>query len=365
MLSGELFYLIALSLVPGVGPVRAKNLIAHCGSAENVFREKKSKLIRIPEIGPALANAINEADILHLAERELKFIVHNNVNALTYTHPDYPFRLKQCQDAPLVLFTRGEMQLNNPFAIAIVGTRKATDYGKKNCLDIIEALAPLKPLVVSGLAYGIDIAAHRIAVQHQLPTVACLAHGLDRVYPAQHKATAQQMLHNGGLVTEFISGTIPERDMFPSRNRIIAGLSDCVIVVETDIRGGSIITAHFASGYNRDVFAIPGRINDIHSAGCNDLIKKNIAAILCNPHDILQYMQWAETESTPPPRDLFSDLNETESVICSALKQHRSLDIDSIALLTNIDIPTLNTTLLELEFKGQILALPGKMFRMR
>lgn len=320
--------------------------------------------MRTPDIGPALAAAINNADVLNLTERELRFIERNNITALRYTQPEYPFRLKQCPDAPLVLFTQGAMQLNNPFAVAIVGTRKATEYGKKNCLDLIEAIAPLKPLIVSGLAYGIDIAAHRCAMQLQLPTVACLAHGLDRIYPAQHKVTAQQMLHNGGLVTEFISGTIPERDMFPSRNRIIAGLSDCVIVVETDIRGGSIITAHFASGYNRDVFAFPGRINDPHSAGCNDLIKKNIAAILCSPQDVLQYMQWANSESQPKPRDLFSDLSETELTICNALKQHRSLDIDSLAQHVNIGLPLLNATLLELEFKGQIVAMPGKVFRL-
>jgi DNA processing protein len=345
--------------------VRAKNLIAHCGSAENVFREKISKLNRIPEIGHSLANAIHNADVLHAAEKEMAFITGNNVQAYSYAHHLYPYRLKQCPDAPLVLFTNGSMQLNNPYSLAIVGTRKATDYGKKFCADLVETLAPLKPLIVSGLAYGIDIAAHRAALQHQLPTVACLAHGLDRIYPAQHRSAAQQMVHNGGLVTEFISGTIPERDLFPSRNRIIAGLSDCVIVVETDLRGGSIITAHFASGYNRDVFAVPGRHNDPHSVGCNELIKKNIAAILCSPNDVAHYMQWGENTPATKVLDLFAELTKEEKNICEILKIHTCLDIDSLHRISQLPSSVLNTALLELEFKGVIAAKPGKIYRLR
>ena len=278
----NLLYHIALTSIPNIGSITAKKLIAYTGSVSQIFNDKKSTLEKIPGIGAFNAqNIIQNKDFaLNLAQHELSFIEKHNINALTYLEDNFPKRLIQCEDGPLVIFSNGEFNFNSQKVISIVGTRNATDYGKEFCENLIFDLMPHKPLIVSGLAFGVDICAHKSAIKNNLPTIGVLAHGLDRIYPAIHTSTAKQMLENGGLVTEFRSGTNPDRENFPKRNRIIAGLSDLTIVIESSKKGGSLITADLANSYNRDVFALPGRINDTQSEGCNALIKQNKAHLI-------------------------------------------------------------------------------------
>lgn len=360
----EIISCIALSMVPGIGPVKARTLIAHCGSAQAIFSEKKKNLERIPEIGPFTAKAVLKDAPFDKANAEYRFAEKHHIQIITLHDELYPQRLKSCPDSPIVLFSKGNAPLNAAYAVSIVGTRKASAYGRKCCLDLLEGIAHLKPLVVSGLAYGIDIAAHKAAIDLQLPTVACLAHGLDRIYPPPHAAVARQMIEHGALVTEFPSGTNPDRELFPSRNRIIAGLADCTVVVETDLKGGSIITAHCANSYNREVFAVPGRYTDQHSAGCNELIRKNLAAILSSPDELIDYMQWHGNYQPLQPT-LFSALDEQENELLRFIPVSRARDIDSICAESGWPQGTVASVLLQLEFKGVVQALPGKSFQRR
>jgi DNA processing protein len=359
----EIKHTLALTLVPGIGPAKAKGLIAHCGSAKAVFEESEAALMRIPEIGPSTASAIKSADVFERANEEMQFVEKYNINVLSLFDENYPDRLKQCIDAPLLLFVKGHVNLNAAKTISVVGTRSATPYGRAFCDEFIAAIKSYSPLIISGLAYGIDIAAHKAAIHNSLPTIGCLAHGLDRIYPPAHTSVAEQMIRNGALVTEFISGTNPDRELFPTRNRIIAGLSDAVIVVETDKRGGSIITAHLANGYSREVFAVPGRINDLHSSGCNDLIKKNVAAILPSPEDFIEYLGWNQsTTSVPKQLNIFHELNDGESKVISVIQASSKIHFDSLFNALDLSPASLSSTLLALEFKGLIRALPGKQF---
>jgi DNA processing protein len=357
----EIISCMALSMAPGIGPVKARALMAHCGSAEAVFTEKKKHLQRIPDIGPFSVKAILHQAPFEKAKSEFAFAEKNNIRIVTLNDDGYPHRLKHCPDGPIVLFCRGNAPLNAPYAISIVGTRKATAYGRKCCEDLLQGIAHLKPLVISGLAYGIDIAAHKTALELNLPTVACLAHGLDRIYPPPHTAIARQMTEHGALVTEFPSGTQPDRELFPSRNRIIAGMADCTVVVETDRKGGSIITAHCANSYNREVFAVPGRCTDLHSSGCNELIRKNLAAILSSPQELVEYMQWNPTTQQPQPT-LFSELEPQERDLLQFIPRSRSRDIDGICADSGWPQSLVAAVLLQLEFKGIVQALPGKTF---
>lgn len=365
-LDKDLIYYIALTAIPNIGSVTAKKLIAYSGSANQIFSEKRTALEKIPGIGAVNAqNIIQNKDFaLNLAEHELAFIEKNNIYAYTFLEENYPKRLTHCEDGPLVVFSKGDFNFNTQKVISVVGTRNATDYGKDFCEKLIADLIPHKPLIVSGLAFGVDICAHKAALKNNLPTIGVLAHGLDRIYPAVHTSTAKQMLENGGLVSEFRSGTNPDRENFPKRNRIIAGLSDLTIVIESSNKGGSLITAELANSYSRDVFALPGRISDTQSEGCNALIKQNKAHLIQSVKDIEYIMGWkAEEVSKPNQTKLFVDLTTEEKVLLDILKQQDKMAIDDIALLTKLPMSKTAALLLEMEFKNLVKSLPGKMYK--
>lgn len=356
---------IALTLIDGVGDVLARQLISYCGSPEAVFREKKKNLERIPEIGPKTAAAVFAFRDFERAAKELEFIRKHNIRMFYFHDDDYPHKLKNCYDAPLLLYYKGTADLNHQRMVAIVGTRNATDYGKEFVNGLVQELGEMKAVVVSGLAYGIDIAAHKACLHHGVETLGVVAHGLDRIYPNAHKAVAGRMVGHGGLVTEFTSGSDPDRENFPRRNRIIAGLCDAVVVVEAAKKGGALITADLANSYNRDVFALPGRIGDSYSEGCNMLIKSNRAALIQSAQDIRYIMGWDDDHPVKVKavqKSLFHDLNADEKVILEFLNKAGASHIDTIMIQTEMPQSKLASLLLSLEFAGCVRCLPGKQF---
>jgi len=365
-MSSEKIYQIALTLVPKVGDVAAKKLIAYCGSAEAVFKEPRKNLMMIPGIGAVMANSIVSQDLLSAAEFELRFMEQNRVKPVYFMDDDYPFRLKQCVDSPIVLYVKGAaVNLNSKRIISVVGTRKATDYGRQITENVVQGLSCLDDvLVVSGLAYGIDVAAHKACLKYNIPTLGVLAHGLDRIYPSMHDKISKEMQENGALVSDFISGTSPERENFPKRNRIIAGLSDATLVVEARKKGGALITADIANSYSRDVFAVPGRVGDENSEGCNNLIRRNQAALIQSTDDICYLMGWdAEPEKNDTKQvELFIDLNKEEEELIGILSSKEKLTIDLIAMQAKLTIPKIMQLLLQLELKGLVRALPGNQY---
>ena len=351
-----------------MGDVTAKNLIAYCGSAEAVFNEKKSKFEKIPGIGSLTAEAISKSDVIKdallRAEEEIKFIEKEGIAPLFFTDSDYPAMLKQCDDAPVMLYSKGKMNLNVEKIISIVGSRKSTAYGKKICEQLVEALAPYNVLITSGLAYGIDITAHRSAIKNNLPTVGVLAHGLDLLYPAEHTNTAEKMMEKGGLLTEFMSSTKMNPEYFPRRNRIVAGMTDATIVIEATYKSGALITAEIANSYNRDVFAVPGRMDDTSSDGCNLLIKANKAMLIQSAEDIIKALNW-DVENKKPKRiqaELFANLSEEEEVLVNALKEKEKIHIDDLCVASRLSMSRAASLLLNLEFSGAVKSLPGKMY---
>lgn len=365
--NSPLYYAIALSLIDGVGSVNAKKLIAYVGSIEGIFKEKKSNLLKIPGIGEQIASDIKNSNTLNLAEQELKFIEKNQIKTYLYIDESYPVRLKQCYDAPIILYVKGEVNLNVDKVISIVGTRNATDYGKSMCDNLIKQLQQknIYPLVVSGLAYGIDINAHKAALKNNMPTVAVLGHGLTRIYPEVHNHYAQEIMNNGALVTEFTSNTEPDRKYFVRRNRIIAGLADATIVIESGEKGGALITAEIANSYNREVFAIPGRIKDTYSKGCNQLIKANKAILLESANDLIEQLNWEKIENKPKiiQTSLFFDLSDDENRVLEIIRNNAEIPIDFISLESGIPIHKVSSILLNLEFVGLIKSLPGKRYK--
>lgn len=357
-------YEIAITMLPGVGDVLAKNLIAYCGSAEAVFAEKKRALEKIPGIGSATAAKIKAASPLKRAEDELTYIDKHEITTLFYLDEAYPKRLKHCSDSPILLYFRGKGSLNPERAISIVGTRNATPYGREITETVVRDCKPYNTTVVSGLAYGIDIAAHKAAVDQHMPTIGVLAHGLDRIYPQLHVKIAEQMLERGGLLTEFPSGTNPDRENFPKRNRIIAGMSDATVVIEAAEKGGALITAELAHGYNRDVFAIPGRINDPFSAGCNRLIFLNKAAILRQAKDLEFYLNWQLENRTIKPQTpkLFIEVSHAEQPIAEVLRTAGKMQIDTLCTLAALPVNRVLNLLFSLELKGAIRAHPGRVY---
>ncbi len=362
----ELQYQIALTLVEGVGPVIAKNLISYCGSASAVFKAKKSTLLKIPEIGMVTASAVLEFKDFNKAEEELKFIEKHKIKTFFYASKDYPYRLKSTPDCPVILYQLGNADLNAEKIIGIVGTRKPTEYGKHFCEKLVEDLSGTGLTVISGMAYGIDISSHKAALKNQLPTVGVLAHGLDRLYPAEHKKYVQAMIDNkGGLVTEFLSGTNPDRENFPKRNRIIAGLCDALIVVETGQKGGSMISAELAWQYDRTLMALPGRSGDEKSAGCNFLIKTNKAEMIENSLDLVRSLGWDAAVKLPPSQRLLPiDLSKDETHLWNIFKEKQVMEIDEIISVSSFSSSQAALTLLDLEFKGLIKTLPGKRFQL-
>lgn len=364
----NLKYQIALSMLPGIGGVLARNLVAYAGSVEGVFSQSLKALTKIPGIGEINARLIKRSDVFPRAEKEIEFIHKYNIQTAFYTDEDYPRRLKSCIDSPILIYTKGNLKLDELRVISIVGTRNATNYGKQLVDDLIKQFAErdYDILVVSGLAYGIDIHAHRSALKYNIPTAGVVAHGLDMMYPTIHKDTAKKMLNNGGLVSDFSSETKIDPANFIKRNRIIAGLSDATIVVESAKKGGSLVTADIASSYNRDVFAFPGRAGDKYSEGCNQLIRNNGANLIENIEDLEYFMGW---ENTPKPDatqvSLFNDLNDHEQKVVDLLQKKEELFIDQIAAEIELPVSRISSLLLNLEFKNVINALPGKMYKLR
>jgi DNA processing protein len=360
-----LLYQLAITLIPGVGDVLAKNLISYCGGIEEVFRKKKSHLLKVPGIGEKIADNIVAFKDFKRAEEEIRFMEKHGVEPLFYLDAKYPARLKHIDDAPVMLYHLGNTDLDNRKVVGIVGTRKASEYGKACVEKLVQNLADSGCLIVSGLAYGIDIHAHRDALKYNLPTVGVMAHGLDRIYPAQHKATAKKMLGHGGLLTEFMSGTNPDRENFPKRNRIVAGLCDVLVVVETAQRGGAIITADIANSYNKDVAAFPGRINDEYSAGCNTLIRMNKASLITCADDLLYLMGWNKLQTAPQGQQVLPfDITEADLEIYKLIRNKTRAGIDEISVELKLDPGLLSLQLLEMEFKGLIRALPGKFYEL-
>jgi DNA processing protein len=363
----SLLYKLALTMIPGVGPVLARNLVSYCGSVEGVFKEKQSHLVKIPDIGPVTATAIAKHAVFERAEEERLFIEKYSITPMFYTDANYPQRLTNCTDAPVMLYYKGNSDLNSSRMIAIVGTRNATEYGKEITEQLIKDFAGKNISVISGLAYGIDICAHKTSVKFKVPTIGVMGHGLDRIYPPTHKQTAEKMVAHGGLLTEYMSGTKPDKENFPARNRIIAGISDGVIVVEAAKKGGALITAHIADSYNRDVFAVPGKLSDAYSEGCNHLIKTNKAVLIESAADIEYIMGWddnPEISKQPVQRKLFIDLNAEEKILLDILVEKGAMHIDAICHNSELPLSKVAMNLLNLEFNGILKSLPGKMYEL-
>jgi len=364
-MNSQLIYQIALTLVPEIGHISAKKLIQHLGSAEAVFKASKKDLVLIPGIGMRIINSLKSNHVLDKAEKEIRFIEKNKITTLFYQDKDYPNRLKHCVDGPTLLYFKGDVDFNVPKVISIVGTRMPSDYGKSICEKLMKSIAPTGALIISGLAYGIDVCSHQAALDQGLKTVGVLGHGLDRLYPAQNRKVASRMLPMGGLLTEFLSGTEPDRTNFPMRNRIVAGMSDVTIVIESKASGGSLITAKLAFDYNRDVMAFPGRPDDVLARGCNNLIKNNIAQLINNGDDVLKALSWepiAEKERQIQ-KSLFVDLSNDEQKIIEVIMDSRDHSIDEISLSSKISISKTASLLLSLEFKGVVKSMPGKRYR--
>ena len=365
----DLKYKIGITLIKGIGNTLAKNLIAYIGSAEAVFRESQAALSKIPGIGEMLSYEIISQNILARAEQEIEFIVKNKIQTYYYADKNYPFRLKECADSPIIMFSKGNCDLNNGKFVGIVGTRNATEAGKENCKKMIFDLANAQPstVIVSGMAYGIDICAHKAAVDAGLATIGVVAHGLDRLYPAAHRPTAVKMMPNGALLTEYLSLTNPDRPNFVQRNRIIAGMCDATVVVESAAKGGALITAEVANDYNRDVFAFPGRVDDEWSAGCNALIKNQKASLIESADDILRFMNWEKQEngaSQVVQTTLFLDLSDNEQEVVSCLRQNSDgLQLNELSLKLEQPISKISSLLLEMEFKGVVKCLPGSVYK--
>ncbi len=361
-----ILFQIAVTLIPGIGDITGKKLIAYCGGVEAVFKEKKQHLMKIPGIREILANSIinGRNDALKRAEKEIRFIEKYKIGCFFFTEDSYPHRLKNCIDSPMMLYFKGNAELNKSKIVSIIGTRSATDYGKECCKNIVEGLADCDVLIVSGLAHGIDSYAHKEALKNNLETVGVLAHGLDRIYPAVNRTIAQKMLEKGGLITDYISETNPDRENFPKRNRIIAGLSDATIVIEAARKGGALITADIANSYNRDVFAVPGKISDTYSEGCNHFIKTNKAALIQSAADIKYIMGWDTKKQQSPvvQRKLFVNLTPDEDAIVKLLEKNIQLSVDSICMELQTTTSLVAAALLNLEFEGIVKILPGKMY---
>ncbi len=366
--SPQKHYEVALVMLPGIGAMLAKQLVSYCGSAEQAFRSAKGKLLKIPGIGEKLADALlHSTETLKRAEAELAKAERNNATLLFYTDAAYPARLKEIADAPALLYAQGPANLSPARTLAIVGTRKATEYGRQVTEELMEGLKKYEPLIVSGLAYGIDIYAHRAALKFGLPTVGVLGSGLDVVYPQGHRGTATQMLAEGGLLTEYAFGTPPDSPHFPSRNRIIAGLADAVLVVEATNTGGALITADIADGYHREVFAVPGSLYNKASEGCLNLIKNHKAHLVTSATDLAYMMQWEEgaapTKASRLSEAIPSHLSTEEAIVLKLLTQHKGgLHLDDIGWQSQLGVSKAAVVLLTLEFQGLVKSLPGKRY---
>jgi DNA processing protein len=359
----DLFYLLALLKVDGVGDIMAKKLLTHCGNAESIFSAKTNQIAAIDGVGSFLLKNLKDKTIFEKANKELEFIKSNDILVSFFQDEHYPDRLKHCFDSPVLLFNSGNIDLKNRKIISIVGTRQITSYGTEFCRSLIEDLSPLNPVIVSGFAYGVDIVAHQFAMEHNLQTIGVLAHGLNQIYPKTHKKYVARMMENGGFITEFWSSSNPDKEKFVRRNRIVAGMTEATIVIESADKGGSLITANFANDYNRDVFAVPGRVTDTYSKGCNNLIKMQKANVLTNAADLVYMLNWdIENKSKTIQKQLFVELEEDEQLIYEYLLKNGKELLDTIALQCNFPIYKISGILINMELKGVIRPLPGKLF---
>jgi DNA processing protein len=357
---------LSLHFIPGIGDFLVKQLVSYCGSADQVFKTPKGKLLKIPGVGEISAQAIKNGNSFHEAEKELKKAEKDGTEILFFTDKKYPQRLKLIEDAPSLLYYKGNQSLNPIKAVGIVGTRQATEYGREMVDKICRDLIPHQPLIVSGLAYGIDINAHKLSLQHGLPTLGVMGSGMDVIYPAAHKETARKMISQGGLLTENRFGTKPDAHNFPARNRIIAGMCDALIVVEAANKGGALITADIANSYNKDVFAVPGNIGSQYSEGCNKLIKTNRANLFNSVKDLEYIMNWSAT-ATPPSSSIdLTSFEPDEQTIIQILKSRNSpMMVDDLSIRTGMNPSKLASLLLTLEFKNMVKSLPGKLFTIK
>lgn len=362
----DLLYKIALTLLPQVGPVHAKNLLEHL-SPKEIFHAKTSTLEKIDRIGPARAKLIKQFKQFEEAEQEILFIEKNKIKPLFIQDEDYPKRLLNCYDSPTLLYQKGSTILNHPRIVAVVGSRMYTEYGRQLTEKLIQEMAGSNVLVVSGLAYGIDALAHKACLHNKLKTVAVLAHGLNTIYPPEHASLAKDIIREeGGLLTELTSKVAPDKHHFPARNRIVAGMCDATIVVQTGDKGGSMITAELANGYNKDVFAFPGRVNDEKSSGCNQLIKDNKATLLTDARQLLQTMGWLDEHKKPVrkiQREIFIELSAEQRKILDLLNERNSATIDEINLLSGLTNSEVAAAILTLELENLIVSLPGKIYQ--
>ena len=372
----NILYIIALTCIPKLSRRNALDIHKHLGSLiSSLFTESRETILsQQPDFPIAVLNLIltHRENSLSRAEQEIQFIHKHDIQCLCYGQKDYPQRLVDCDDAPLVLYYKGAANLNCTYSICMVGTRKCTEYGKDLCQKLTKGLGSLRPdtLIVSGLAYGIDIHSHKGALAAGMKTIAVLAHGLDRIYPLSHRNIAKDILQQGGLITEYMSGTTPERGNFICRNRIIAGLSDACIVVESASKGGSLITAQIAQDYGRDVLSVPGRVNDPYSQGCNQLIKNNIAALITQPEDILLALNWPtalvekEIKSRPTEMELFSNLSKEETLLIHTLQGNDGKQINQIVIDSNLPVYQVTALLFELEMKGIVRLMSGGRYHL-
>lgn len=362
MENNDLLYQIALTKLNGIGPRKALQLIAKTENIRQIFELSLSKLHQLTGFSKDVLRNIQKDNALMIAEKELSFIEKKEISTHFIFDATYPRRLKQCADAPLLLFTQGNVNLNPEKTVAIVGTRNATEYGIRLCEDLVKSLHNCNVQIISGLAYGIDICSHQAALKHQIPTIGVLGHSLDRIYPSSHKNIAKQMLENGGLLSEFLSGTKPDRENFPMRNRIVAGMSDAVIVVESKNSGGSLITAELAFDYNKDVFAFPGNVNQVYSEGCNKLIQKNKAHLITSGQEFIDMMGWKISEKHKSSQfSLFQDLTEEELEMVEQLNGQIE-HIDVLSMKMKKPVSAINVLLITMEIKGVVKSFPGNKY---
>lgn len=361
---------LALKMVRGLRPAAVRELIGAFGTAESVFANVNDLKSHVNGISNDVVERLKNKNLFKEAEKEVEYSIRNNINIIIENETEYPSRLRECQDAPDVIFFKGKADLNNLKVVSIVGTRNATEYGKTLCVRFVRDLAELCPntLIVSGLAYGIDIEAHRAAIEYGLPTVAVLAHGLDRIYPSVHKTTASTMQANGGILTEYMTDTRPDRQNFIARNRIVAGMADATVVIESAIHGGALITANYAVDYGRDCLAFPGRVGDDFSAGCNHYISINKAGLVQSAADFVKGMMW-DIDMTPGQNrhiqhQLFVELTPEEEKIVELLRKNGDMQINSIVLEASISVNKLITIMFSLEMKGVVKVLAGNVYKL-
>ena len=358
--------LVALHFIPGIGDYTIRQLISYSGSAEKIFKTPKGKLMKIPGVGEITAEAIIKGKPFQKAEKEIKKAEKDSVSLIFYIDKNYPSRLKQIHDAPSMIYAKGNIDFENTKTVGIVGTRKSTEYGRDRVEELVEALVPHDALIISGLAYGIDIHAHKQSVKHGLSTIGVMGSGIDVMYPPAHKETAKKMLDHGGIITEHSFGTNPDAHNFPARNRIVAGLSDAIIIVEAAEKGGALITAEIANSYNKDVFAYPGNIGQSHSVGCNNLIKANKAHLISGIKDLEYIMNWTAGVQQTKPKQAFSLEKykpDEQTALQILLDNKGSMQIDELSWKSALPLSQLASILLGLEFGGVIQSLPGKVYK--